>query len=136
MESIHILGTVYEAPLFLDVYEWLSKFAQGNVKYIFVIADIFTAHLLFILTKKYMHQLFENQEKSKDSYAKDVQTLLLKGHDFVLPPYYVAAAYLFNPFTIFNCVGMTTTVFGNFCIAAFLNGLVFGMCSKKCESVN
>lgn len=117
---------LHEAPLFLEVYKWLTEFTQGNLKYLFVIVDILTAHLLFSLTKQYMRQLFEHQERNKGSYAKDIKTLLLKGQDFVLPPYYVAAAYLFNPFTIFNCVGMTTTVFCNFCLAAFLYGLVSG----------
>lgn len=122
---------LHEAPFFLNVYELLVEYTQGNLKYVFIIIDILTAHFLFLLTKEYMCRLYENQEKNKSSYAKDVQTLLLRGNDFILPPYYVAAAYLFNPFTIFNCVGMTTTVYCNFCLAVFLNGLVYSKIEQK-----
>lgn len=34
-------------------------------------------------------------------------------------PATVAIAYLFNPYAVFNCVGLTTTVWSNFLLAAF-----------------
>ena len=46
-----------------------------------------------------------------------MEALLLKQSDLVLPPVYVASAYLFNPYIIFSCVGQTTTVFANLCLA-------------------
>lgn len=32
---------------------------------------------------------------------------------------YVAMAYLFNPYSVLNCVGLTTTVWSNFLLAGF-----------------
>jgi phosphatidylinositol glycan class U len=55
--------------------------------------------------------------KKKEKYAKGTEALLLKQPDLVLPPVYVASAYLFNPYIIFSCVGQTTTVFANLCLA-------------------
>lgn len=39
-------------------------------------------------------------------------------------PIYVALAYLFNPYAIFNCVGQTTTVWSNLFLAAFFYFLI------------
>jgi len=38
-------------------------------------------------------------------------------------PFYCAIAYLFNPYSILNCVGMTTTVYSNFLLAVMLFAL-------------
>lgn len=34
-------------------------------------------------------------------------------------PVYVTMAYLFNPYSVLNCVGLTTTVWSNFLLAGF-----------------
>lgn len=60
---------------------------------------------------------FSKQMRKKEKYAKGTEALLLKESDLVLPPVYVASAYLFNPYIIFSCVGQTTTVFANLCLA-------------------
>lgn len=36
---------------------------------------------------------------------------------------YVAVAYLFNPYSVLNCVGQTTTVWSNLLLASFLYAL-------------
>lgn len=41
-------------------------------------------------------------------------------------PFYCALAYLFNPFSVLNCVGLTTTVWSNF----LLSIMVFGLASE------
>lgn len=49
--------------------------------------------------------------------------LHLSADDVSSIPIYVALAYLFNPYAIFNCVGLTTTVISNFLLATFLYAL-------------
>lgn len=39
-------------------------------------------------------------------------------------PVFVAFAYLFNPYAIFNCVGQTTTVWSNLFLAGFFYFLI------------
>lgn len=50
--------------------------------------------------------------------------LQLTADDVSAIPTYVALAYLFNPYSIFNCVGLTTTVISNFLLATFLYSLL------------
>jgi len=64
---------------------------------------------LYVVARKYLLGLIKNKELS----------------DFDLSPNYVAAAYLFNPYTVFNCVGFTTTVFANLFTSAFLIGMMY-----------
>lgn len=58
------------------------------------------------------------QEQEKKEYNPDVKELLLTEKDIQRTPLYVVAAYLFNPYILFNTVAQTTTVFNNFCLAA------------------
>jgi phosphatidylinositol glycan class U len=73
-----------------------------------------------------MFQLFTQQEHHKDEYAEDGKEFLLSGPDFLNSPVFVAAAFLFNPYTIFNCVGLSTIVFHNFFLALFLCFMLYG----------
>lgn len=57
-------------------------------------------------------------------YAKGTQQLHIKYSDMVDIPVYVALAYLFNPYAVFNCVGQTTTVWSNLFLAAFFYFLI------------
>ena len=41
-------------------------------------------------------------------------------------PIYVVVVYLFNPYVIFNCIGYTTTIFANLCLAIFFFGISNG----------
>lgn len=115
---------LHESPLIILAYEKTIAFLGENFPFVFIFADLLTAYVLYSVCALYMFKLYAEQEKNKQNYAKDAESLLLKAQDFVLPPYYVLAAYLYNPFTIFNCVGQTTTVFGNFFLSLFFYGLV------------
>ncbi|XP_021925495.1 phosphatidylinositol glycan anchor biosynthesis class U protein isoform X2 [Zootermopsis nevadensis] len=85
--------------------------------FIFIVCDLITAHVLYHTAQLFMSELFSRQMREKEKYAKDAETLLLKQSDLVLPPVYVASAYLFNPYIIFSCISQTTTVFANLCLA-------------------
>ena len=70
---------------------------------------------------------YSRQMKEKRKYAKDANALLLKESGLTLPPVYVASAYLFNPYIIFSCVGQTTTVFANLCLALTYLSMIKGL---------
>lgn len=67
---------------------------------------------------------FSAQQRRLQYYAKGTQQLHIKYNDLVDIPAFVALAYLFNPYAIFNCVGQTTTVWSNLFLAAFFYFLV------------
>ena len=48
----------------------------------------------------------------------------IKADDLVDIPIFVALAYLFNPYAVFNCVGQTSTVWSNLFLAAFFYFLI------------
>lgn len=51
--------------------------------------------------------------------AKDTDELQIQMSDLIDVPIFVLIAYLFNPYTIFNCVAQTTTVWSNVFLAGF-----------------
>lgn len=67
---------------------------------------------------------FSTQQRRLQHYAKGTQQLHIKASDLVDIPLFVALAYLFNPYAVFNCVGQTTTVWSNLFLAAFFYSLV------------
>jgi phosphatidylinositol glycan class U len=107
----------HETPLGLIVFDKMINHIPQWIGIIFIVCDIVTAHVLYHTARTFMSEMFSRQTREKDKYAKDTEALLLKQSDLVLPPVYVASAYLFNPYIIFSCVGQTTTVFANLCLA-------------------
>lgn len=67
---------------------------------------------------------FSAQQRRFQYYAKGTQQLHIKYSDLVDIPVYVALAYLFNPYALFNCIGQTTTVWSNLFLAAFFYFLI------------
>lgn len=63
-------------------------------------------------------------------YSKDVSKLLLTEEYIKYAPKYVLIFYLFNPYNILNCVGFTTTTFGNLCLALTFVTMIKGECYK------
>lgn len=121
---------LHESPLFMWLYEAMLKSIPQYVKFVFVFVDVLTAHVLYLVTKKYMERVYKEQKMNVNNVDDDAKTWLLEGRDFVLPPYFTAAAYLFNPLTILNCVGLATTIFCNFFLALALLAVVNGKLFK------
>lgn len=107
----------HETPLGLIVFNKMISHIPQWIEIIFIVCDLVTAHVLYHTAQTFMRELFSRQMRKKEKYAKGTEALLLKQSDLVLPPVYVASAYLFNPYIIFSCVGQTTTVFANLCLA-------------------
>ena len=68
----------------------------------------------------------ETQARESKDYAKGVDKILLSKSDFQTAPIYVMSVYLFNPFTVLNCVGYTTTTFANFLLAIVFLSMLKG----------
>lgn len=52
-------------------------------------------------------------------YKAGTEPIQIAVHDLLGTPILVTLAYLFNPYAVLNCVGLTTTVWSNFLLAAF-----------------
>ncbi|KAF5285711.1 hypothetical protein FQA39_LY16517 [Lamprigera yunnana] len=119
----YIGDTLHESPMNLLVYNLLTKVFGSYLHIVFIACDLLTSYLLYLSAKMYMCRVRKIQETEKHKYAPNTEDLMLNERDFMLAPKYVSITYLFNIYTIFNCVGMTTSVFGNFLMALFLASL-------------
>lgn len=116
---------LHESPIHLKFYSFLITNFGQNLPLAFIAADIITALGLYLFSKRYMLQLFIEQELEKHTYAKDSVNQLLKGKDLSLPPLYTVIVFLLNPYTIFNCVACTTSTFSNLVMTWFLVGTIY-----------
>lgn len=118
----------HESPLILHVFKYIlssqHELVQLSIVYIFIICDIISAILLYYMAKSYMAQMLETEKLNKHKYAKNVTRILINIDDAINVPKYVALAYLFNPFSILNCVCLTSTVFANLFLCLFFYAFV------------
>lgn len=117
---------LHETPLHLYCYKLILKNFPNYVDVIFLIGDLLTAHFLFLFASQYMFHLYKDQMTNRQNYAVSPTNLLIKGKAFAIPPLAVAMIYLFNPYSIINCVGYSTTVFVNLMLSIFFASLCFG----------
>lgn len=120
-------GDLYHnSPLALFLTSALIKHIPQWIPPLFIIVDLLAAYFLYATAKSIMRMLLKRQEKEKASYAKDTEEFLLNPFDLDRVPQLALIAYLFNPYSIMNCVGQTMTVWSNFLLAGFLLGMAKG----------
>lgn len=78
----------------------------------------------FAFLRRQTTDQFDKQQRRLQYFAKGTQQLHLKYNDLVDIPVYVALAYLFNPYAVFNCIGQTSTVWSNLFLAGFFYCLI------------
>ncbi|KAL1377490.1 hypothetical protein pipiens_016219 [Culex pipiens pipiens] len=119
-------GDLYHQNPFILVSLWyLMQKAAAYVGMVFIQLEIGTAFMLKAAATVFIRELYEKQRRRRDSFAKDTEELQIDAGDLGNLPYYVGLAYLFNPYSILNCVGQTTTVASNFLLALFLVGTAY-----------
>lgn len=111
---------LHESPLFMWCYENMLEHIPQYVDIIFMLVDLLVAHVLFLVTRRHMLNIYKEQKENVDTLGAGLKKWLFKGRDFALPPYFTAVAYLFNPLTLINCVGLATSTFCNLFIALAL----------------
>lgn len=91
---------------------------------LYILADVTTALVLYKISKLFVRNKLQQQNKELKLYAKDTEELQYQRDDESNIPFLVLMAYLFNPLSIFNCAGLTSTVFSNLFLSLALYGLV------------
>lgn len=87
---------------------------------LFIVFDLLAGCFLYATAKSVMKMLLRRQATQKASYAKDTEEFLINSPSLDTVPQFVLIAYLFNPYSIMNCIGQTMTVWSNFLLAGFL----------------
>ncbi|CEI96442.1 hypothetical protein RMCBS344292_10603 [Rhizopus microsporus] len=93
-------GVFHQSPLLLCLFSFITTFAPFIVPVLYATIDVIIAYALSIITT-----IKQQQPEPKLSIEKTS-----------ISPSTVAALYLFNPFTILNCVSKSTLIFTNLSI--------------------
>jgi len=115
---------VHESPLILSALSGLFKNYPQFLAMFYIILDVLTAALLYAMSHRFVQQKQDQQKVERKEYAKDTAELQFNGLDKLDIPELVIVAYLFNPLTVMNCIGMTSTVLSNLFLAFFFYCLV------------
>ncbi|CAH2238203.1 jg11485 [Pararge aegeria aegeria] len=110
----------HESPIMLILFHFLLKKVPYLLPVIFVVLDALTAHILYKASKVFIQIFKESQERGKADVVEESKNMLLNESQLNEVPYYVLSVYLFNPYSVLNCVGMTTTVVQNLLLAVSL----------------
>ncbi|KAK9512798.1 hypothetical protein O3M35_001133 [Rhynocoris fuscipes] len=125
----------HETPIALWIFNIMMTYFPSVIGIVFILCDIVTSIILYITAKLYMEEIKKKENAEKQSYADGVTELLLGENDIKRAPRYVLSAYLFNPYIIANCVGFTTTTFGNMCLSCVFLGMVKGYRVLSCVAL-
>lgn len=122
----------HESPIMLVTFHFLLTNVPFLLPLLFTLLDLLTAYLLYRTSKAFVRILKTSQEKQLDDIAEDSKELLLNDYQLDEASDYVLSVYLFNPYSILNCVGMTTTVIQNVLVATSLWGASNGYRKIAC----
>ncbi|KAI5752039.1 hypothetical protein M8J77_013206 [Diaphorina citri] len=118
----------HESPLILHMFKFIigndNPYVQQSIPLIFILCDLLSAILLYYMAQSYMIQMVQIEKQNKHKYAKNITRILINIEDLVNVPKYVALAYLYNPFSILNCICLTSTVFANLFLCLFFFAFV------------
>ncbi|OXU23368.1 hypothetical protein TSAR_012475 [Trichomalopsis sarcophagae] len=121
---------LHETPLGLVTFDFIQKyFPTYLIWLLFVITDLVTALLLGITATYYIKESIDRDKEEEAKRDTKAKTDPDNNFSLITSPsktsvFYVSAAYLFNPYIVLNCVGLTTTVFTNFLIAVTLLAII------------
>ncbi|XP_062547583.1 phosphatidylinositol glycan anchor biosynthesis class U protein [Armigeres subalbatus] len=117
-------GDLYHQNPFVLVSVWfVREKLSAFVSALFILLEVGTIVMLKSTAGIFLRKLYDLQRARIAGFAKGTKELQISPDDVRSIPYYVALAYMFNPYSILNCVGQTTTVLSNFLLALFLLGM-------------
>lgn len=122
----------HESPIMLLTFYFLMKKVPFILPVLFTLLDLLTAHLLYRTSISFTRIFKESQQKNLSNIAEESKTMLLNDTQLKEAVEYVLSVYLFNPYSVLNCAGMTTTVIQNLLVAAALWGASNGQRTIAC----
>lgn len=122
----------HESPIMLIVFYYLLKKAPFILPVLFTLLDLLTAHLLYKTSKAFIRIFKESQQSILSEVAEESKSMLLNDAQLKEASEYVLSVYLFNPYSVLNCAGMTTTVVQNLLVATALWGASNGQRIVAC----
>ncbi|XP_030380525.1 phosphatidylinositol glycan anchor biosynthesis class U protein [Scaptodrosophila lebanonensis] len=115
---------VHETPLLLRAMSTIFTSYPEFLPLLYILLDLSTAALLHLMSSNFVQQKLQQQRSELKNYAKDTGELQYTEDDKYDIAELVLIAYLFNPLTVMNCIGLTSTVFSNLILALLLYSLM------------
>ncbi|XP_028039323.1 phosphatidylinositol glycan anchor biosynthesis class U protein [Bombyx mandarina] len=122
----------HESPIVLVIFHYLLKHVPYSLPFIFSAMDLLTAYLLYKTSRGFVRIFLNCQEKYLSDVSQESKDMVMTESQLKETSEYVLSVYLFNPYSILNCVGMTTTVLQNMLLAAALCGAAHGYVIISC----
>ncbi|KAG5676334.1 hypothetical protein PVAND_006177 [Polypedilum vanderplanki] len=110
----------HESPFILIAANFLLKNFGEFISLILIIIDLLSAVFIYYGSKSISKRNYERQQLEVSTYAKGTEEIQFSKSDIDNIPFICAFAYLFNPYSILNCVGQTTTVWSNFLLSVVI----------------
>ncbi|EZA48194.1 hypothetical protein DMN91_009774 [Ooceraea biroi] len=121
----------HETPIGLYFFNFVQKnLPRWALFLLFVVTDLATAVCLALTAKHYAIELTTKRKREKIHNEGTLGDGVSSTSAL-----YVCAGYLFNPFTILNCVGLTTTVFTNLLCSIVLVSMTRRSTLWSCASI-
>jgi phosphatidylinositol glycan class U len=123
---------VHEIPLMLKFYHIaLLIFTQAHISLFFILLDCLNGFLVYQVARKAIVHLIELEQfnKKRGLYAKLESESFLITHDNLnqsVWPLCALCVYLFNPFGLASCIGLSTVVVHNCALLLWLLFLLEG----------
>lgn len=125
----------HESPIMLVLFHYLMKHVPHLLPILFTLLDLLTGYFLYKTSVAFVRLFKDSQDKVKEDISEDSKTMLLSVTQLQDVPKYVLSVYMFNIYSILNCVGMTTTVIQNVLVSGALYGATSGHRLMACACV-
>jgi len=127
----------HETPLALAVFSFFGN-NKNYVSWLFILGDLLTSLILSKMGETITKQRLISQEAKSSSgyYHTEARSLLTTLSSTLTIPRLLSLSYLLNPYVISSCVAMTSTVWTNLFLSAFLLSLVNSNMIAACISLS
>ena len=123
---------VHEVPFMLKFYQLvLAVFGPQRANLFFILVDCANAFLIYTISSQVIAHLIKLEEFNRNSgiYSKLKDTSFLisaRNLNANVWPLFAVGFYLFNPFSLASCIGMSTVVVHNFLLLLWLHFMLKG----------
>ncbi|KAK3610024.1 hypothetical protein CHS0354_032372 [Potamilus streckersoni] len=106
----------HETPLMLRFLDFATRAFPNAVNYLFVFVDMLSAIVLMKIGNLFARYLLQKQVNDIQRVSTKAEKIIIRKASVEDLHLYLAAAHLFNPYSVAVCLGKSTAVFNNLAI--------------------
>lgn len=125
----------HASPIMLIFFHYVMKNLPYMIPLLFTVMDLLTAYMLYKTAKAFVRALKISQVKIMEYIPAESKDMVVDEIQMGEIPDYVLSIHLFNPYSVFNCAALTTTVVENLLMATALWSSSNGYRVIACASI-